>query len=104
MSTLFTYFRVFNSICTLTFTTALKVNLIIISSNYNNCNIIEAHGFLCHTMTTATYLWLESKIYFEKVLVVVNITLTPAATFVFIYVIRYINSVMFQHLYLTQLT
>lgn len=59
------------------------MNPIFISSNNNNCNIIEVYiMFLCDLMSTIEYFWLESKIYFEKVLVTTNNTLMWAISFI----------------------
>ena len=59
------------------------MNPIFISSNNNNCNIIEVYiMFLCDLMSTLEYFWLESKIYFEKVLVTTNNTLMWAISFI----------------------
>ena len=54
-------------------------------------------------MKTATYFWLKFTIYLEKVPVMTNNTPTRAASFISFYAFWDINSIIFQHLYLTQL-
>ena len=79
------------------------MNPIIISSNNNNRSIVETHRFLWHIMTTVVSFWLKSKIYPEKVPLMINNTLTRVGSFTSIYAFWDINSTILQHVYLMHL-
>ena len=68
-----------------------------------NCNIIETHRFLCHIMTIVAYFWLKLKSYPEKVTLLADYIFMWILNFINIYAFWDINSIILQHLYLTQL-
>lgn len=74
----------------------------IIPSNINNHNTIEGHNFFCHSLKNIAYFCLIVKFYSKAVLVMTDIILTWAASFISI-CIWDISSITLQQLHLTQL-
>ena len=91
---------IFHSIYRLTFSHVPEINPLIISLNSGSCSIIEVYRFSCHIITTVIYFWLN--LYSKKQPVMTDNTLMQAATTINVYASRDINSIILQHLYLTQ--
>ena len=86
LSTFFVWVRNFQPIYSLRIGHGPKMNPIIIFSNSHNYNIIEDHLFLCHIIANIVHFWLKSRIYPEQVPLMTNNKLSPANSFMSIYV------------------